>query len=98
MNEKPEIRAVSAPWHAGVELLIRRGDAFGVSVTMETQEQGTVVEPTLRIGMDEAQTLMDDLWRAGLRPTEGTGSAGSLRATEKHLEDMREIVFKQLDL
>ena len=98
MNEKTELRASSSPWHCGIELLVRQGNACGVSVTMETVEQGWMAEPTLRIGIDEAQTLMDDLWRAGLRPTEGAGSAGSLRATEKHLQDMRKIAFKQLDM
>ncbi len=38
---------------------------------------------------------MDDLWAAGLRPTEGTGSAGALRAVERHLEDMRRLVFEK---
>ena len=98
MTEKTELRAVSAPWHGGVELLIRQGNAFGVNVVMETKEPGMMVDPTLRIGMDEAQLLMDDLWNAGLRPTEGAGSAGSLRATEKHLQDMRKIAFKQLKM
>lgn len=37
---------------------------------------------------------MDDLWRAGFRPTEGKGSAGALKAVEYHLEDMRRLVFK----
>jgi len=41
---------------------------------------------------------MDDLWNAGIRPTEGTGSAGSLRATEEHLDDMRRIVCKVLEV
>lgn len=40
-----------------------------------------------------AQFLMDRLWECGLRPTEGSGSAGSLAATQKHLEDMRALVF-----
>lgn len=44
---------------------------------------------------DDAQSLMDQLWNCGVRPTEGTGSAGSLAATKNHLEDMRRIVFKE---
>jgi hypothetical protein len=36
---------------------------------------------------------MDELWRVGLRPTEGTGSAGSLAATERHLKDMQRIAL-----
>ncbi len=42
----------------------------------------------------EAQELMDGLWRCGVRPTEGKGSAGQLSATERHLQDMRALVFK----
>jgi len=98
MNDKTELRAVSAPWHGGIELLIRQGDSFGVNITMEHKEPGLIVEPTLRIDMDAGQTLMDDLWNAGLRPTEGAGSAGSLLATEKHLSDMRKIAFKKLSI
>lgn len=37
--------------------------------------------------------LIDDLWTAGLRPTEGAGSAGALAATQRHLQDMRALVF-----
>lgn len=39
---------------------------------------------------------MDQLWNCGLRPTEGSGSAGSLAATQRHLEDMRKIAFNTL--
>lgn len=98
MKDKTEMRAVAAPWHGGVDLLVREGEAFGVSVVLEVKEPGVVIDPTLRIGRNEAQLLMDDLWNAGLRPTEGTGSAGSLRATEKHLDDMRKIAFSQLEM
>jgi len=45
--------------------------------------------------MVEAQALMDRLWSAGLRPTEGAGSAGALAAVQHHLEDMRSLVFQQ---
>ena len=45
-----------------------------------------------------AQKLMDDLWDCGVRPSEGSGSSGSLRATEKHLQDMRKIAFDRLKI
>lgn len=54
--------------------------------------------PSFELTREMAQQLMDDLWVAGLRPTEGTGSAGSLAATERHLEDMRAIVAKKLEV
>lgn len=44
----------------------------------------------------ESQKLMDDLWDCGIRPSEGTGSAGCLSATQKHLSDMRSIVSNKL--
>ena len=97
--EKPiEIRATAAPWWRGVELLFRQGTAFGVNVVMEEKEPNVIVDPTVRISDEEAQTLMDDLWRCGLRPTEGSGSAGAMRAVEKHVADLRKIAFKALDI
>ncbi len=53
-----------------------------------------VRKSTCALTDEAAQQLMDELWRCGLRPTEGSGSAGSLAATERHLEDMRALVFK----
>ncbi len=51
-------------------------------------------EPFGSISDDEAQALIDDLWRCGLRPTEGAGSAGAMSATQAHLADMRRMVEK----
>lgn len=50
--------------------------------------------PTFTLLPEEAQALMDSMWDAGLRPTEGSGSAGAMAATQRHLEDMRTLVFK----
>ena len=49
----------------------------------------------MRLEHLEAQNLMDRLWKAGLRPTEGSGSAGALAATERHLKDMQKLVFEK---
>lgn len=54
------------------------------------------VNPTFQLEVEEAQGLMDELWNIGFRPTEGTGSAGSLAATQRHLDDFRCIVSRQL--
>ena len=99
MMEKPiEIRATACPWWRGVDLLVRQGPDVGVNLVMERKEQGEVIEPTVRISYDDAQTLIDDLWRCGLRPTEGAGTAGAMRAVEQHLADLRTIAFKALDI
>ncbi len=44
----------------------------------------------------EAQSLMDQLWSCGLRPSEGSGSAGALAATERHLTDLQKLCFETL--
>jgi hypothetical protein len=49
-------------------------------------------EPLLTLTDNEATALIDELWRAGVRPSEH-GSAGQLAATERHLADMRRLVF-----
>lgn len=54
---------------------------------------GMVSSPSLPMSIQTAQNLMDELWNTGLRPTEGSGSAGAMAAQGKHLEDMRAIVF-----
>lgn len=68
------------------------GSFIGAPIAMvELDEQAARVAPTLSLTNEAAQQLMDQLWICGLRPTEGTGSAGSLAATERHLEDMRRL-------
>lgn len=95
-----QIRAQSAPWRRGVELYITSDDGRTrvQQVILERVEEMSAfrAQPSFSISTDAAQTLMDDLWHAGLRPTEGTGSAGALRAVERHLEDMRTLVFKPI--
>ncbi len=51
-------------------------------------------EPVLALRKDEAQVLMDSLWDTGIRPTDGSGSAGAMLATQNHLKDMQKLVFK----
>src|SRR4051812_21893784 len=98
-----EIRAHSAPWNDCIELLIlqrlypadERKYAVAKPIVMETVPVGNyIADPSLRISRTAAQQLMDNLWQCGLRPSEGSGSAGSLKATERHLDDMRRLVFK----
>jgi len=49
-------------------------------------------EPFLRLKMGEAQRLIDELWSVGLRPTEGTGSAGAMAAVQGHLLDLQRLL------
>jgi len=63
--------------------------------TIDPYDYGIQHVPTMRLPDESAQQLMDGLWNAGLRPKEGSGSAGALAATQKHLEDFRALVFKR---
>ena len=86
----------------GLHLMLReRGEVNQNSVAtgiefrrLSEGEDGIAPNPILRLQNAEAQQLMDELWQAGFRPSEGTGSAGALAATQRHLEDMRALVFK----
>lgn len=70
--------------------------AFAEPATMKTREDHTRVLPLMSVPYSTAQQLVDELWRCGLRPSEGSGSAGSLAATERHLADMRAMAFASL--
>lgn len=72
--------------------------AVAVSMTMDKYQPGSRIEPLFTLDKQAAQILMDDLWNAGIRPTEGSGSAGSLAATQVHLGDMRKIVAAKLGI
>jgi hypothetical protein len=95
------IRAQADIFFDGVKILIQNFDGtirtFAKDLKFEPVKEGCQINPTTTISRTDAQILMDDLWSCGLRPTEGTGSAGSLAATERHLQDMRKIAFKFID-
>lgn len=67
------------------------------AITFERVDQDEYAgeTPLLRLREVEAQQLMDALWAAGLRPSEGVGSAGAMKAVQDHLQDMRRLVFEQ---
>lgn len=95
-----EIMARRLEWSYGVGLFMRQqtvgvGQAVAQPLVFSKHTAGQKAEPFVVLGEDHAQKLMDELWQAGLRPSEGSGSAGSLAATQRHLEDMRSLVFKK---
>lgn len=94
-----EVMARREDWSDGVSIYLRQrtvgvGTAVARPVVFERLAfDGGIVEPMLRLGIQQAQQLMDELWQCGLRPSEGTGSAGSLAATERHLKDMQAVAM-----
>lgn len=93
-----EIMARREDWSDGVSVYLRQrtvghGSLIAQPVTMVPYKPGHSTVPMMTLKVQEAQQFMDELWQCGLRPSEGAGSAGALAATQKHLEDMRTLVF-----
>ena len=64
-------------------------------VVFRDMEPGELVKaPTVNMTKEDAQELMDAMWNAGVRPSNGEGNVGQIGAMREHLEDMRRIVFK----
>jgi hypothetical protein len=93
----------------GIEIMIRmrasreEGPDYMMTFTpreIKQEDQGRSLneDEILTVPDQLAQNLMDQLWLCGLRPTEGTGSAGSLAATQRHLGDMQKLSWQLLDM
>lgn len=103
-QEHLKIRAQAAPWFTGIEFFASARQPMSktmqVVVGLEIEERDTddasIQGASFLLGNSEAQVLMDDLWQSGLRPAEGTGSAGALSAVGRHLEDYRKLVERLL--
>jgi hypothetical protein len=72
---------------------------FGAQpLVFQAVEYAETLSPFVEIENRHAQQLMDDLWDAGIRPSEGTGSAGTLAATQQHLADIKTVAFHALKI
>ena len=103
-HSRVRVRAQSSPWWGGVEVAILGVDRLpdgGVhcgEVIMRPVAQGCEIPRAMVLRNEEAQVLMDDLWNSGIRPTEGAGTAGAMRAAERHIADLRAVAFKTLGI
>jgi hypothetical protein len=97
-----KIYAQRAAWGSSIEFQLgslggRAGNDFSIATGLAMEplpsDQCFPHRPLFTLASTEAQGLMDQLWQCGLRPSEGSGSAGSLAATERHLEDMRKLAM-----
>ena len=93
MECSPQIFLRRIPEANRTDLVIKHDGAWVTNMTLEQKSDGDMAPVAMSLSDLEAQALMDRLWSAGLRPSEGSGSAGALAATERHLADMRELVF-----
>jgi hypothetical protein len=76
----------------------RQGQSSGHAnqLTFRPDIEGQVAESFAALDATEAQALMDDLWTCGVRPTEAAGSAGQAAAMQRHIDDLRAVLFTTL--
>jgi hypothetical protein len=86
----------------GVRILLEESSDFGrrrvvepMQLSLKEVQQGDPLEPTMTLDANAAQSLIDALWDAGLRPTEARYPNDHVNALRDHLADMRKLVFKE---
>lgn len=90
------IHAASRPWDTEVDLVVIHDGAVMTKGVFEQKTPGSITDPSMRISIEAAQALMEQLWALGIRPSDIKLEMGALGATKCHLEDMRRIAFKFL--
>lgn len=104
-KHRTKMRARRAPmeWdnvNINLYYMIHDGEKYRAAFEMEFVEMHTGSEfPSFAsINQLQAQQLMDDLWECGLRPSEGSGSAGSMKAVQDHLKDFKTILWHTMKI
>jgi hypothetical protein len=92
------IHAATSGFMRGVELAATIQGRDGKEYRLEDVlidpvpcKEGYRLKPFLELTNEQAQQLMDDLYFAGVRPSDLRDSSGELKATKYHLEDMRQL-------
>ena len=107
MSEQLEIRAFIDEYGHRVRLYALEANHYiggprkaypGPSMEPIEFEQGLSPPVFAYMAPESAQSLANDLWAAGFRPTQGKQSEGQITATQSHLADMRAIAFAKLNV
>lgn len=85
--------------HSGLDLSLVEVDKRAQEIRFARFQWETLPEGSLtpdgvgfHLPQSSAQRLMDDLWRHGLRPTNGEPSSATTAAMEAHIADLRAMV------
>jgi hypothetical protein len=65
-----------------------------VNIELAPKEYGETLDPFLRFDFRDAQSLLNALHAAGMRPTKPDTHETIVESIKYHLEDMRSLVFK----
>lgn len=98
-----EIRATDNVCGRCVELYLLKeevGNRLGIVTGMNLVDvpEGARMTPSTLLTYDAAKSLMDDLWKCGIRPGVKDQAETAMAATTIHLQDMRRIVFSSLKM
>ena len=100
-------------WHINDDWLCRDGYTLLAQVkdfdsrklvrfeqTLEPIEGGCYIgsDAGIFLAGDEAQQLMNELWRVGLRPKNGAGAVAHTESLQAHLDDLRTVAFHALKI
>lgn len=84
-----------------LHLIEHRGDRVYVARNAEITllaEGEDLPGPLLSLSTETAQMLIDELYRAGLRPTDAIAADATLAAKDAHIKDLGETVRTALQL
>jgi len=76
--------------------IIRVADSV-IMRPFEPSAISTYRDSAFHLEFEQCQSLMNELWNMGVRPT-NEGTIGVSEAQTKHLNDLRKIVFKTLKI
>lgn len=72
-------------------------DYFAIAKPIELERHDPSMvyaqEPTIMLSEEEAQVLIDNLWNAGLRPTDAKDKSEVVNAMKEHIGDLRKIAL-----
>lgn len=96
-------RAAIRDFNNSVDVLAVIEDAAGhiykfaklAPLEMVENDDRHIKDPTFSFNREEAQSLLDALWKEGLRPTDHADPSGEIQRISDHLQDMRRLVFKE---
>jgi len=97
MDRQMQVRAMREMFQDSIRIWLREKNVNGEWAFL-TDLVFTIVPPdsaesieykSILFPVEAAQQMMDELWNCGLRPSEGSGSAGAMRQAEDHLATLK---------
>ena len=81
------------------DLFIMCGKGYVKEMVAHEHEDGAMMTPACILSDQECTSMMDELWRAGFRPSAGAlDVSGVLGAKEQHIADLRAVAFHALKI